>query len=63
MTRLSEKDRMKLLFIDSIRIQAMFIANLVALTPIIAPLIHLARLVHAFERAKEAEAIVKAVGR
>jgi len=48
-------------FIDSIRIQAMFIADLIALTPIIAPLIHLARLIHAFERAREAEAIVKAV--
>jgi len=39
----------------------MFIADLIALTPIIAPLIHLARLIHAFERAKEAEAIVKAI--
>ncbi|RLF07619.1 MAG: hypothetical protein DRJ60_02255 [Thermoprotei archaeon] len=48
-------------FIDSIRIQAMFIANLIAITPIIAPLAHLARLIHAFERAKEAEAIVKSL--
>ncbi|RLF21338.1 MAG: hypothetical protein DRM97_06810, partial [Thermoprotei archaeon] len=48
-------------FIDSIRIQAMFIANLIALTPVMAPLVHLARLIHAFERAREAEAIVKAV--
>jgi len=48
-------------FIDSIRIQAMFIANLIALTPIMAPLVHLARLVHAFEGAKEAEIIVKSM--
>lgn len=39
----------------------MFIADLVALTPIVAPLVHLARLIHIFERAKEAEAIVKSL--
>ncbi len=47
--------------IDSIRVQAMFIANLIALTPVVAPTVHLARLIHAFERAREAEAIVRAV--
>ncbi|RLF23115.1 MAG: hypothetical protein DRN15_07205 [Thermoprotei archaeon] len=50
-------------FIDSIRIQAMLIADLIALTPVIAPLVHLARLIHSFERAKEAEAIVRAIGK
>jgi len=48
-------------FINSIRVQAIFIANLIALTPIIAPLVHLARLIYAFERTKEAEAIVKSL--
>jgi len=36
-------------FIDSIRVQAMFIANLVALSPVVLEVVHLARLVHAFE--------------
>jgi len=40
-------------------VQVMFIANLIALTLVIAPLLHLARLVHAFEGAKDVEIIFK----
>jgi len=46
-------------FVDAIRVQTMFIANLFALTPIVAPLYHLARLIHIYERAREAEEILK----
>jgi len=37
----------------------MFIANLFALIPVVAPLYHLARLIHIYERAREAEEILK----
>ena len=40
-------------FVNSIRVQSMFIANLISIVPILAPIIHLARLVLAFERAGE----------
>ena len=48
-------------FVDSIRVQAMFIANLVALSPVVSGIVHLARLVHAFERAREVETILKSI--
>ena len=46
-------------FVDAVRVQAMFVANLFAVAPVVAPIYHLARLIHAFERAKEAEEILK----
>jgi len=46
-------------FIDAVRVQAMFVANLFAITPVAAPIYHLARLIHAFERAKEAREILE----
>jgi len=42
-------------FVNAIKVQAMFVANLFALTPVITPLYHLARLIHVYERAKEVE--------
>jgi len=48
-------------FIDAIRVQAMFIANLFALMPVVASLYHLARLIHVYERAKEARELLKSM--
>lgn len=50
-------------FIDSIRVQSMFVANLFALTPVVAPIYHLARLIHSYERAKEAEEVLRSLAR
>ncbi|RLE87652.1 MAG: hypothetical protein DRN04_17925, partial [Thermoprotei archaeon] len=50
-------------FIDSIRVQSMFVANLFALTPVVAPIYHLARLVHSYERAREAEEVLRSLAR
>ncbi|RLE89669.1 MAG: hypothetical protein DRN04_16060 [Thermoprotei archaeon] len=50
-------------FVCSVRIQAMFIANLFALTPVVAPIYHLARLIHSYERAKEAEEVLRNLAR
>ena len=46
-------------FVDSIRVQSMFIANLISIVPILAPIVHLARLVLAFERAREVEGVIR----
>ena len=43
-------------FIDSVRMQAMFIAHVIA---IIAPLVHLARLIHTFERVREVKKLLE----
>ena len=48
-------------FIDALRMQAMMASNLIALTPILAPIIHLARLIHAFERGVEAADIIRRI--
>ena len=50
-------------FIEAIRTQSILISNLIALTPIIAPIIHLIRLIYASERVKEAETIIKGLER
>jgi len=42
-------------FIEAIRAQATLISNLISLTPII----HLIKLIHAFERVKESETVIK----
>ena len=41
-------------FVSSIEVQAMFLADLFALTPVLAGVWHLARLIHSYERAREA---------
>ena len=46
-------------FIEAVRTQVMFASNLFALTPVIAPLYHLARLVHSYQRAEEARRVLE----
>ena len=46
-------------FVDAVRVQAMFVANLFAITPVVAPIYHLARLIHAYERAREAREVLE----
>jgi len=46
-------------FVNSVRAQSMLAANLFSLTPVIAPIYHLARLVLSYEKAKEASELLK----
>lgn len=46
-------------FITSVEVQVMFLANLFALIPVLAGVWHLTRLMHSYERAREARNILK----
>ena len=50
-------------FIDAVRTQTMFIANLFSLTPVVAPIYHLAKLIHSYERAREAREVLRELTR
>lgn len=46
-------------FVNTVRAQSMLAANLFSLTPVIAPIYHLARLVLSYEKAREASEMLK----
>ncbi len=46
-------------FIDAIRVQATFIANMFALTLVVAPLYRLARIIHIYERDDDVRELLK----
>ncbi len=48
-------------FIEAVKTQTKFISNLFSLTPVIAPIYHLTRLIHSYERARDAKYILKRI--
>lgn len=48
-------------FIQAVKTQTLFISNLFSLTPVIAPIYHLTRLIHTYERARDVKEILKRI--